>query len=241
MRYENFIYMRELDFIFAYVPKVACTNWKALMRRARGFQDYLDASVSHHKIYSGLTYLHNDFEYHSVINDKNIKKYCCVRDPYTRILSAFLDKIERRIEYIDGDNIEVDYFLQVARKVDSFRRGALDTDNFPELNFEVFLLWLRDSSDLERFDEHWQKQSILLMVDQVEYDIIGRFENLRIDSKIILNAMGLDFEFPSQKDLRFPATAAADKMKNYYSDRAIALVSDIFSEDFNALGYKKYI
>ena len=44
--YRNFIYNAERGFVFAYVPKVACTNWKSLLRYMAGHDDWLDNKLS---------------------------------------------------------------------------------------------------------------------------------------------------------------------------------------------------
>jgi hypothetical protein len=51
----NFIYMEKQSFIFVYNPKVACTNWKCILRYINGHkEDYLSARIAHNKELSGL-------------------------------------------------------------------------------------------------------------------------------------------------------------------------------------------
>lgn len=49
MNYKNFIYDEARGFVFAYVPKVACTNWKSLLRFMAGEKDWLDNRRAHDK------------------------------------------------------------------------------------------------------------------------------------------------------------------------------------------------
>ncbi|MFT4851511.1 MAG: hypothetical protein ACI83B_004077 [Sediminicola sp.] len=47
--------MEKQSFIFVYNPKVACTNWKCILRYINGHkEDYLSARIAHNKELSGL-------------------------------------------------------------------------------------------------------------------------------------------------------------------------------------------
>jgi hypothetical protein len=41
LQYNYAIYLQERRLIFVYVPKVACTNWKSIMRYMQGSDDYV--------------------------------------------------------------------------------------------------------------------------------------------------------------------------------------------------------
>ncbi len=95
--YSNFIYDKTGGFIFAYVPKVACTNWKSLLRYMAGQADWLDSKLVHDKAGGGLHYLDLNGGDVDLLSDPGIPKYTMVRDPYSRVLSAYLNKVESRL------------------------------------------------------------------------------------------------------------------------------------------------
>lgn len=241
--YSNFIFDEPRGFVFAYVPKVACTNWKAVLRHLAGHTDYLDPGLAHDKVAGGLRYLDLTGEDRRLLSDPGIRKYGFVRNPYTRILSAYLNKIEQNLDRLLSASAPAlpgrpnSHWLAVAREIDAFRRATLDCQRYPEVGFEVFLLWLRDGKSSFRADEHWQTQSILLRWPEVKFDFIGRFENLAADSKALLDLMGATIDFPTQKQVKFLGTGASERAPLYFTDASHRLCDQLFRPDFDNFGY----
>ncbi len=234
--YRNFIHNPEHGFIFAYVPKVACTNWKSVLCYMEGKTDWLDQRVVHDPDRSGLHYLGHDQFAQDLCADPTVKRYAMVRDPYSRSLSAYLDKIERNIGLI-GKPFQGDYFQFVAEDVERFRRFRLDTVAYPAVSFELYLLWLRDGGSRFTGDEHWARQVDLLRHPTVAFDFIGRFESFSSDSEKLLALMGCDQPLPSREMLNFPATKAAEKLATYFTPLAQSLVEQVYAADFAAFNY----
>lgn len=237
MKYKNFIYNAERGFVFAYVPKVACTNWKSLMRYMAGHEDWLNNKLAHDKQRSGLRFLDLETDDSQILADPDIKKYAMVRDPYSRTLSAYLNKVEKRLPVRHGE--KSDHFEKIVDEIEQFRKSTLQDDVFPEINFEVFLLWLKYSKSWHVGDEHWAPQHVLLKQPELGFDFIGRFEDLQEDAARILREIGCDKSFPSQKDVKFAPTNAKSKIDRYYTDDTRTLVNELFERDFQIFGYKK--
>lgn len=240
--YKNFIYMEKHGFIFAYVPKVACTNWKSLMRYMAGHKDWLDNKLAHDKQKGGLRYLDLNGPDKALLDDPEIKKFAMVRDPYSRILSAYLNKIESRLPLGPFEEGE-DHFTAVTRKIESYRQETLGSSNYPSVNLEVFLRWLineagiLDRAGYMRADEHWASQTKLLRQPDVHFDVVGRFEAIAEDAPRLLHAMGCDQPFPTQKDVKFAPTKAAEKQNAYFTPVTRELVAQHFADDFSQFGY----
>ena len=82
--------------IFCYVPKVACSNWKLTLRRAAGLPDLEQKSLIHLRRESGLDYLsnHNALVRLYYLNNPAYRRAVFVRNPWTRVLSAYRNTIE---------------------------------------------------------------------------------------------------------------------------------------------------
>ena len=235
VNYRNFIYDEKRGFVFAYVPKVACTNWKSVFRYLAGFPDYLDNRLAHDKILGGLRYLDLTGTDLGLLSDPGIAKYTFVRNPYSRALSGFLNKIQSSLPLLHSasDN----HWIKITRKVEEFRITTLDSTAYPIINFEIFLLWLHHGASHFRNDEHWQKQSVLLRWPTVRFNFIGRMESLEADAKYLLEEIGCDIAFPTQKDVNFAPTKATDKLEAYMTPACRSLIEQIFSDDFVNFGY----
>ena len=234
--YRNFILDPQQRFIFAYVPKVACTNWKCLMRYMAGLDDWLNAGLAHDKQNGGLRYLDLSSPDRYFLEDPGIPKYAMVRNPYSRTLSAYLNKIESRIPNLENTE-STDPFDRMTRSVDNYRKNKLDTDKHPTVDYYSFLSWMENSPDPNTKNEHWAPQTDLLLHPDVKFDFLGRFENLAEDSERILSAMECSQRFPSQKEVRFAPTGAVDKLQKYYGPDEQESVARLLKNDLDAYGY----
>ncbi|MCB4438254.1 sulfotransferase family protein [Alteromonas sp. McT4-15] len=235
MSYYNFIVTRDRRFIFAYNPKVACTNWKCVFRYYDGARaDYLAPDIAHDRERSGLDFLSQLNEPDVYLRDKTIKKFSFVRNPYSRILSAYANKIE---PYVNKTRSEIDdnpYFYEVfgiieqhyGRKITSVQQG-----------FVAFLNWILNVNDFHSTNEHWLPQSKLLDIDNVSYDFIGRLEHVKEDSAHIIKQLELDIPFPKQKDVKFAPTNATERLSSFMTKEAVSLINEIYKEDFQNFDY----
>ena len=77
----------------------------------------------------------------------------------------------------------------------------------------------------------------MLRIDEIEYDFIGKYEQLEGDATHLLSLFNCDISFPSQKKVKFVPTNATEKLFEYYSEREATLVRKLFRNDFIAFGY----
>ena len=232
--YSNFIVNEKNKVIFAYVPKVACSNWKGIMRSLNGAENYLDTNLAHDKNRSGLTYLSNLDNKDYYLKGDEYKKYAFVRNPYSRILSAYLNKVESRI----GKELkEDDHFDVVFQNIENYRKSHLQK-RYPHICFEVFLYWLKESKSPYVYDEHWKSQSLLLDINNIEFDMLGKFEELAEKAPVFIRLLGAEVPFPTQKDIKFSPTKAISKVDKYFNSIAYQLVNTIYEDDFENFNYR---
>lgn len=135
-------------------------------------------------------------------------RFTIVRNPYTRTLSAYLDKVERH--HRRGKNVPNSF----AGFLDSLAGGAL-CDN-----------------------AHWAPQHALLLLPLEKFDFIGRVESLDQDMAYIRQRiLGEDNAPAITNSVLNHATGAVDKLKRYYDAYCVERVQTLFRQDFEAFGY----
>ncbi|WOT06967.1 sulfotransferase family 2 domain-containing protein [Shewanella youngdeokensis] len=201
-----------------------------------GAEDYLKPALAHNRIDSGLSFVTEQTHPIELIGDKTIPKYAFVRNPYSRVLSAYLNKIEPYAEGVRGENDDNNYFYRVYTEVDAYHCNNLPLVS--KVNFYCFLLWLTNVNNVHTRNEHWRSQVELLQTGSVDYTFIGKLENLDDDdAPTLLNYIGCDIDFPSQKKVSFAPTNATSKLEKYYTEQELKLVNALFLSDFEFFEY----
>lgn len=142
-------------------------------------------------------------------------RFVFVRDPYSRTLSAFLDKIGNRQR-------------QAKRPLAWCAKQGIDTPDFTDFCRYLDATGLYD-------DPHWAPQTSLLLMPLEEFHHVGRFETLDDDLATVMQRI---FGTTLTADRRGPpSTGAAELAAAQYSDTTRGIVRRLFAEDFERLGY----
>ncbi len=145
-------------------------------------------------------------------------RFCFVRNPFTRVLSCYLDKIvgRTRTRYLPklGFNAE------------------------EEVSLERFLLRLRKRR-LLHLNPHWAPQSYLIRPDTIRYHFIGRFEHLQTHLSLLAKTLGYAhlIESPERVTERPHRTDAGQRVRQFIGPRETALIREIYRGDFLTFGY----
>jgi hypothetical protein len=135
----------------------------------------------------------------------------CVRNPYTRTLSGFLDKVN------DPDTAVLPEF--------GYRRVN---------NFEAYLHALTKCEPRDT-NAHFRAQHINLDYPKIAYDAIFYLENLAPLTRF-LSQVCPDFKLETKAP---HARGASSKLTEHYTPRAIELVQEIYAGDFELFGYSR--
>ena len=142
--------------------------------------------------------------------------FVTIRNPYSRVLSAFLDKF----------------------RFPEYRRKHGDFPLTPE-GFGAFLDWLA-AGGLSK-DAHWDRQERLLALPLDRYDAVLRFESLRADAVAFLEGRGLALPegalASEHRGDRGKETGADRQAAAFYTPERAALAARLYAGDFAALGY----
>uniref|UniRef100_UPI00398F561E carbohydrate sulfotransferase 14 n=1 Tax=Pristiophorus japonicus TaxID=55135 RepID=UPI00398F561E len=186
----------EYKFLYCYVPKVACSNWKRVIKVLNGALDNVHVQIKmDHK---------NDLVFLSDLKNSEIKyrlkyyyKFMFVRDPMERMLSAYRNKFGEIEAY------QRKYGMEIVRKY----RKNVGQSKGDDVTFTEFLQYLVDE-DVETMNEHWMPIYNLCQPCAVTYDYIGSYERLHSDAGYVLQSVGAPHtvEFPHRQAWYKPIT-----------------------------------
>jgi hypothetical protein len=210
-------------YIFIETPKAACSSMKLMLQRLEiGSRDWIRTGhYLHDRSFSPLLTPVQVESFATLRHHPSWVKFCVVRNPFTRVLSAYLDKIKR-------NKPQKRMVLDVL--------GRPETEAYDELGFDQFLRAVA-SQRIDEMDCHWMPQSHLLCVDSFGYDLVIRLEELKAGIERLGDLLGHNLtEYFSVHTEE--ATQAASKIREYFKDQGlVGLVRKIYASDFDAFGY----
>ena len=159
-------------------------------------------------------------------------KFMVVRHPFVRILSAYIEKLEKPNEFyqpILGRIIERKYAHIPARQATG--KGV---------TFSQMIQYIVDNGP---FDHHWTPVSLLCNPCEITYDYIARLETSHVDYKHIFsklkNVPGSKTGLPRSVTTYRGATDL-DMIRKYYKTVPINITNSLFqtyNTDFQLFGY----
>lgn len=202
-----------------------------------------------------------------VLQNPQYFKFAIVRNPFSRLVSAFLNKflpgkrvVRQPIRHMLarrkwGPGLYGDWAIACGWLADritgQFKRHDAKVPG--DLTFHEFVMYLADT-DLRRVNRHWRPQHLFL--EGCEFDFIGRLENLAEDFAQIQQQLGLEHPLPhlnsTQRQQGFGDSEECwaemplehlQKMANFpnytafYSPELIQRVEAFYQQDLEQLGY----
>ena len=143
-----------------------------------------------------------------VCNDRFL--ISCVRNPFTRALSGYLDKV--------GSRPRLKYYPELrGHTVGSFEQHLLAIKDYPR----------------RKLNYHLRPQHLNLDFPTIGYDAIFYLENIPALSRFLSDIspeLKIETYAPHSR-------SALSKLHEHYTDRAIELVRTIYAKDFQLFGY----
>lgn len=211
--------------IYVATAKAGCSTIKhTLMQAELERSDVRFSSMDdvHDRAIHPLSSPSRQYDFAANLADPSYLKFTFVRDPYSRFLSLYLDKLVRRS---DG------YFReQVAR--------GLGRDNAHTPTFAEFTALVGEVGP-DQFDAHTARLTTRTLFDVIRYDEIGRFESFESDLKGILALRRIDFARFYYAEQRHSASAG-HKLAEFYDAASAARVRTLYASDFETFGYDPF-
>ncbi|XP_029470674.1 carbohydrate sulfotransferase 14 [Rhinatrema bivittatum] len=191
------------QFLYCYVPKVACSNWKRVLKVLTGELENVDVNIKmDHK--KGLVFLADLQPDEIRYRLEHYFKFLFVRNPMDRLLSAYRNKFGEVKEYQQKYGVEI---------VKRYRKNPGRTKG-DDVTFSEFLRYLLDE-DVERMNEHWMPVYNLCQPCAITYDFIGSYERLKEDADHVLDQVKAPafLQFPERQAWYKPVTK---EMQQYF-------------------------
>ncbi|KAM6908923.1 carbohydrate sulfotransferase 12-like [Xenentodon cancila] len=243
--YNNFIVDDSRRIIYCFIPKVACTNWKRIMFVLKQGKPYPDPASIDPSFVHGANKFNSLKHLQTSEQKERLKKYTkflFVRNPFVRLISAYRDKFQYKVEN--------EYFYQNFARV--MMRLYGNHSDPPETmgeahalgmlpsfyNFIQYLLDPQTEKD-KPFDIHWRQMYRLCHPCLVQYDFIGHQETLQEDAQELLKIFRLENKIkfpPSNENVTTP-----DSFVDWF--RTVPLndrrkLYQLYEGDFKLFGYR---
>lgn len=210
-------------YMYVETPKTGCSSIKTLLQRMElesptfyrsEFEDI------HNRNFSPLLKPHQVGSFDEFLARSDIVKFCFVRNPFTRLLSAYLDKIEQSK-------------FQKRQILMHLGKDASRTNE--PISFEEFVNAVCEQP-IVNMDAHWRVQYYQTFQDSIGYDFIGRFEFFDRDISTIMMNINPDFNKYMTKELRH-STKATELLDKYYTPSLVEKVKSKYLKDFKFFNY----
>lgn len=229
--------------LYCAVPKVASTNWRRVLlalRSSRADPARIPANRSHEpSAFRSLARMEPNEQRRRLATHL---KFVFARHPLERLLSAYRNKFESAW----SDYFPRRYGRHIVRQQrgENASRHALETGL--GVTFHEFLRYVAslDPGDhAGAFNEHWRPLSDLCFPCQVRYDVLGSYDTLERDSRLVLRRAGLEgrVAFPSRRTT-YSSEPTAALMQRYYGNVSEALMARLrhtYRRDMALFAYER--
>jgi len=211
------------EFVFVQNPKVGSTSLKYCINRlALTGTDFPIEKLPRHPLITE-TPLIKPYQLPAsfldeIFTSERYTRFAFVRNPYTRLLSCYLDKIVGR--------------TREAWPV--YKKMGLDKEQ--SISFDMFISFLHERRKHQgNWNPHWRPQHNLLKPHIINYTFVGKFENFE-DDLVALNSL-LGNILPPLVTRAPHQTRASEKEENFYTPDLRRKVEEIYIKDFESFAY----
>ena len=229
VEYPNFEYAVNISLKYKYIyvetPKAGCSTIKdTLQRMELDYPELIRENFEdiHVREYSPLIRPAQTCGFERLLSDNDFFVFCFVRDPYTRLLSAYLDKI------VKHKKLRKDILISL---------GYDSSDPNRNVSFREFVDVVCEQSVLQ-MNPHWRVQYYQTFQDNINYDFIGKIENFNEDCTNVFSRIRKDYANFYRSELRH-ATKSTNLFRQFYDNDLKEKVYNKYEIDFDHFGYKK--
>lgn len=232
LRYSSFVNVTK-RYLYFEVPKAACTQMKELLRLQEGAPPI--------KLFVGKLletrremFVHarenvplpslidlNDATQRDALESSDFLRLTIVRNPYTRLVSAWKNKVvpcEPGCERL---------YLEIKGRLPDMHSKAL-------IAFDEFVGYLESKCDLSTCDQHYRRQVDHVFFEALNFSHVGKVENMAASLARLQQHLGLPESLTAgRKNVSAPVGLAT------YNQNLADRVYSLYQPDFDRLGYDR--
>lgn len=229
------IWLEEIDCAFVYIPKTACTSWKLFLWQLRG--NIINKKLSYSNVHNDsklkLPYVYKmsrskQEEFVGKLEKQEINVCSVVREPYSRVLSGYLDKV---LLHSNPNSLFSKLIIPEIKKY-----HAIDVNTAP--SFLQFLQWNHDIRMKEQLNDHWRPATELLGLDPNNNNM--KSNNIRFWPMTRMKKAADWFNGKFQKNIIFPSSqelgtrktnSSEEQIESYFGEEEKAIFESIYEKD----------
>jgi len=227
---RNTYYSARGDYLYRAIPKCACTTVKNALIELEGLPLDPNPTRRHNKKFNkfpGTETLTPEQERDLFAGRTSTFKFTIVRDPYSRLASAFSDKI---MSFYNGRRS--DFWVEQIR-TSAAAQGVGLSD---KITFDEFVRVVAGQGRHE-MDVHWRHQYFVARFDLIKFDFIGRTESVGVDFAYILERLKAPAAIMHRAIEPHNVTGAGLAMWSTVSAESRRAFLKTFAIDFETLRY----
>ena len=229
-------------YFFMENPKVASTTLlKALQSQELGNGSEGHKHPPHDREKSPIPLISelNDEDQWRMYFSDEIFRFSFVRNPYSRLLSGYLSKIDTHWSPEAEAKALKNHVpkVQILATIKGVSRDDIVDINEP-VSFDEFVEVVCSESG-KSMNPHWKPQVEQMLVNTINFDFLGRFENFAEDYAYVSEKLfGVE---GSQLEVSANRTSSSSKLDRFYNPDIQKKVFERFEADFESLGYSEDI
>jgi len=252
-----YLYIKDKNMLYCAIPKNACTSIKSWLQALLGLPTDVNPQIDPN-IIKLLLSNYSDEEALRLLQSDKLFKFVFVRNPWTRVVSAFINKFlsyqQHLYVYMKGhESVSIaEFHANYHEKFVANVIGILcpdDDSKIHGISFRDFLNYLMESDDSD-LNPHWKPQH--RFIEGIDIDYVGKVEAITQDFTRIQTAAGFYSPLPVKNTTRYnssngeslvdtPCSLLIGKgfgYDSFYDDTTIAMVDSRYGTDISMFGYE---
>ncbi|XP_072166023.1 carbohydrate sulfotransferase 12-like [Diadema setosum] len=217
LKCSKFEVIQDYQLLIGLIPKCGGTNWARLLLTLLGFHsasERLEPREANQELYRRVRYLYAYNASRQRFLLDNFRRVLFVRNPYTRLLSAFRDRLEAYPNRFLGQRRQ--YNKVIYTKFENHTAAETPDPSVPSELYNVTFRGFVDFYLSGHIDVHWQEQHKICH-PCLRYDFLGKVETYDADVAEVLKLIDADPKYRPYKALNPTHSDREENLSKYYA------------------------